>query len=236
MSARKWEIERCTCTSHTAKHVSQEGVKSRSRRKLSNLASKFLKHKLRSPYNSVCFTNGQGLRNNTLVRCLWECSFPEGSLAAREWQELVELCLHPPPSLSCVSCRAPGVTPLPSPWGGPSSPAPPRVFAAPVQSPVRLARPPSAHRRSPGCSPSVLCAHTQRLPVSASKPLPASGLCTCRFVCLGCPTCHPTPLPQGLLLTLRLAPCMSLPDLPRWVTPPAALSHEPAFFTRVLLL
>lgn len=161
---------------------------------------------------------------------------PGGSLAAREWWELVGLCLHPPPSLSCVSYRAPGVTPSPRPGDA-------LLLLLPRERSLLLCR---ARSVSPACPPltdipqsarpPLLCARTQGLPISTSKPLPASGLRMCRFVCLGCPTFQPAPLPRGFLLTLRLAPCMSLPDLPRWVTPPAALSHEPAFFTRVLLL
>lgn len=161
---------------------------------------------------------------------------PGGSLAAREWWELVGLCLHPPPSLSCVSYRAPGVTPSPRPGDA-------LLLLLPQERSLLLCR---ARSVSPACPPltdipqsahppcSVL-AH-RGFPSAPRSPFLLQGSAGSRFVCLGCPTFQPAPLPRGFLLTLRLAPCMSLPDLPRWVTPPAALSHEPAFFTRVLLL
>lgn len=102
---------------------------------------------------------------------------PGGSLATREWWELVGLCLHPPPSLSCVSYRAPGVTPSPRPGDA-------LLLLLPRERSLLLCR---ARSVSPACPPltdipqsarpPLLCARTQGLPISTSKPLLQGSAC-----------------------------------------------------------
>lgn len=96
---------------------------------------------------------------------------PGGSLATREWWELVGLCLHPPPSLSCVSYRAPGVTPSPRPGDA-------LLLLLPRERSLLLCR---ARSVSPACPPLTDIPQSARPPCSvlAHRGFPSAPRSPC---------------------------------------------------------